>query len=111
MVLGTAYTVTAGTASSAQATLPAAPLVFLSGQASTQNWFAMPAPVVGMVIDIINLNTASMQLGGNAPSQSIQGVSSQNAYTLAGSASATSAASLMQVCLACDGANWWRRGV
>ena len=97
---GTLSSYTGGTATSAAQTMSAGNTL-LAFTASTNDYFALPAPAVGLACTPINRVGSTAALIGNAATQSIDGATSK---LIATSGAAGCAPSLI-----CDGTNWWRR--
>lgn len=99
IVLGQHAGMTGGTAASAAQAMTGANAIFAFTNA-TNNFYALPAPTVGLVQEFINRVGSTAVVVADNSTRSIQGATSQSIAT----SNAAGAASR----LICDGTHWWK---
>ena len=102
MVLGGALLVSGGSdvALTNAVALPG-PVAMLSVGTATNNYFKLPAPAIGLNVNVVNLGSTAGVIGGAG--ESVAGATS--------TALATANAVGSAVNLVCDGTNWWHKAI
>ena len=79
------------------------PVNLISCANTTNNYFRLPAPTLGVVCDVLNLGASTCVVIGNSSAANVCGASTINLATMNAAGSAVS--------LICDGTSWWKQAV